>query len=72
MNRLGARHWAVLEQDRVMLEGLSDDANARETLYQHDIGVTRMRRHLKTLARAQISAARELAAQPVVREPTLA
>jgi phenylpropionate dioxygenase-like ring-hydroxylating dioxygenase large terminal subunit len=72
MNRLGARHWAVLEQDRVMLEGLPDDANARETLYQHDIGVTRMRRHLKALARAQIDAARELAAQPAVRESILA
>jgi phenylpropionate dioxygenase-like ring-hydroxylating dioxygenase large terminal subunit len=63
-NRLAARHWAVLEQDRTLLEQLPDDANARETLYQHDIGVTRFRRYLRALARAQLEAAREPALQP--------
>ncbi len=55
--RLEARHWAVLEQDRVCLEGLPDDAREREILYQHDVGVTRFRRALKALAREQLTAA---------------
>lgn len=48
-------HWAVLEQDRVMLAGMSDDARLRENLYQHDIGVTRLRQALSKLARAQLA-----------------
>jgi len=56
-NRLEARHWAVLEQDRVMLEQMSPDANRRENLYQHDTGVVRLRRHLRNLANEQIEAA---------------
>ena len=55
--RLEARHWAVLEQDRVVLEGMADDAREHETLYQHDIGITRLRRRFKTLAREAIAAA---------------
>jgi phenylpropionate dioxygenase-like ring-hydroxylating dioxygenase large terminal subunit len=55
--RLEERHWYVLEQDRTMLEGLPDDAREHEMLYQHDVGVTRLRRRLKALARAQIEAA---------------
>lgn len=53
-NRLEARHWAVLEQDRDMLEFMEPDANQREHLYQHDMGIVRLRRHLKNLAKAQI------------------
>jgi phenylpropionate dioxygenase-like ring-hydroxylating dioxygenase large terminal subunit len=52
-NRLEARHWHVLEQDRVMMEQMEPDANQREHLYQHDVGVTRLRRHLKKLAGEQ-------------------
>ncbi|CAN5821121.1 aromatic ring-hydroxylating dioxygenase subunit alpha [soil metagenome] len=54
-NRLEARHWHVLEQDRTMLEFMESDANQHEHLYQHDIGVTRLRRHLRKLAKAQVS-----------------
>jgi phenylpropionate dioxygenase-like ring-hydroxylating dioxygenase large terminal subunit len=60
--RLEARHYAVLEQDRTVLEGMADDARNHEILYQHDIGITRLRRRFKALARAAIDAALELAA----------
>jgi phenylpropionate dioxygenase-like ring-hydroxylating dioxygenase large terminal subunit len=56
-NRLEARHWHVLEQDRVMLEDMEPDANQHEHLYQHDIGLVRLRRHLKQLATQQLEAA---------------
>jgi phenylpropionate dioxygenase-like ring-hydroxylating dioxygenase large terminal subunit len=55
-NRLEARHWKVLEQDRVMLEQMEPDANSREILYQHDAGVVRARRYLRGKAQAQIDA----------------
>jgi len=55
-NRLEARHWAVLEQDRAMLEEMEPDANRNEFLYQHDMGIVRLRRHLKNLASAQLEA----------------
>jgi phenylpropionate dioxygenase-like ring-hydroxylating dioxygenase large terminal subunit len=67
-DRLEARHYAVLEQDRIVLEDLPDDARERETLYQHDIGITRLRRHFKALAREQIEAAKAVAA---TRKPQL-
>jgi len=53
-NRLEARHWAVLEQDRVMLEQMEFEANEREGLYQHDIGLVRLRRLLRRLAEEQV------------------
>jgi hypothetical protein len=53
-NRLEARHWAVLEQDRIMMEQMEADANERENLYQHDIGLVRLRRHLRRQAQEQI------------------
>lgn len=56
-NRLEARHWHVLEQDRVMLEDMEPDANQHEHLYQHDIGLVRLRRQLKQLAQQQLEAA---------------
>ena len=40
-----------------MLEFMESDANQYEHLYQHDIGVTRLRRHLKKLAKEQIEQA---------------
>jgi hypothetical protein len=55
-NRLEARHWTVLEQDREMMEDMEPDANQREMLYQHDMGLVRLRRHLRGLAQAQIDA----------------
>lgn len=49
-------HWYVLEQDRVMLAAMPHNARDRERLYQHDMGVTRLRQTLSRLARAQIAA----------------
>jgi phenylpropionate dioxygenase-like ring-hydroxylating dioxygenase large terminal subunit len=53
-NRLEARHWAVLEQDRVMLENMEPDAKDGESLYQHDIGIVRLRRQMRKLASEQL------------------
>jgi hypothetical protein len=64
--RLEARHYAVLEQDRVVLEGMADDAREHEILYQHDLGITRLRRRFKAIAREQIEAAQALATSPAV------
>ncbi|RJF96942.1 aromatic ring-hydroxylating dioxygenase subunit alpha [Noviherbaspirillum cavernae] len=61
-NRLEARHWAVLEQDRVVLELMEPDANQREILYQHDMGIVRLRRHVRKLAQAQLDEQEEKAA----------
>jgi len=59
--RLEQTHWSVLEQDRVMLEGMPDDARKREMLYQHDLGVSRVRQILTRAAKSQIEA--ELASE---------
>lgn len=56
-NRLEQRHWHVLEQDRVAVENMEPDANKREHLYQHDMGVVRLRRHLRNLAAQQLEKA---------------
>lgn len=53
-NRLEERHWHVLEQDRVAVEHMEPDANKREHLYQHDMGIVRLRRHLRNLAAKQL------------------
>ncbi len=53
-NRLEQRHWHVLEQDRGAIEFMEPDANKREHLYQHDMGIVRLRRHLRKLAQQQI------------------
>lgn len=55
--RLEYRHWQVLEQDRVMMEAMPPDAQAREGLYQHDIALVRMRRLLRSAAKKQIQQA---------------
>ncbi len=55
-NRLEARHWHVLEQDRVMLEQCDPDANKRENLYAHDMGLIRLRRVFRNQATAQLAA----------------
>jgi phenylpropionate dioxygenase-like ring-hydroxylating dioxygenase large terminal subunit len=54
---LEERHWHVLEQDRDMLESLPADARRREMLYQHDVGVARIRQALVNKAKAQLAAA---------------
>ena len=53
---LEARHWHVLEQDREMLVNMPADARKREMLYQHDLGVARIRQSLVNKAKAQIAA----------------
>lgn len=55
-NRLEGLHWAVLEQDRVLLENMAPDARRREYLYQHDVGLARVRRVLEAKAREQVEA----------------
>ena len=64
--QLEENHWNVLEQDRVMLEGMPDDARKREMLYQHDLGVSRIRQVLTRAAKAQVEA--ELKAAEVAAE----
>jgi len=64
--RLEARHWAVLEQDHHMLAHIPADAQKREMLYQHDIGVSRMRRMLVQQARSQLAAEAAATAQVAV------
>ena len=54
-NRLESRHWHVLEQDRVILERMPADARYIENLYQHDLGIVRLRRHLRNLAQEQLA-----------------
>ncbi|PNE41134.1 Rieske 2Fe-2S domain-containing protein [Streptomyces noursei] len=51
------RHWAVLEQDRVLLEALPADADQHEHLYQHDLGLVRLRRLLRARAEQQSASA---------------
>jgi phenylpropionate dioxygenase-like ring-hydroxylating dioxygenase large terminal subunit len=58
-NRLEARHWKVLEQDRAVLEAMAPEANQNEMLYQHDMGIVRLRRHLRKLAKAELAASEE-------------
>jgi phenylpropionate dioxygenase-like ring-hydroxylating dioxygenase large terminal subunit len=60
-NRLEARHWTVLEQDRAMMEMMEPDANQRENLYEHDVGLSRLRKHMQNLAKKQLE--REASAQ---------
>ena len=55
-NRLEGLHWAVLEQDHELLENMAPDARGREFLYQHDVGMARVRRMLETQAREQLRA----------------
>jgi phenylpropionate dioxygenase-like ring-hydroxylating dioxygenase large terminal subunit len=53
---LEERHWDVLEQDREMLVNIPPDAHKREMLYQHDVGVARMRRALAQQVKSQLAA----------------
>ena len=58
-NRLEARHWHVLEQDRSLMEATAPDADRRENLYQHDMGLVRLRRQWRQEARAQLEFLRD-------------
>lgn len=53
--RLEQLHWDVLEQDRVVLEDLAPDARDREFLYDHDIGLSRLRRQMRRAAESQLA-----------------
>lgn len=64
--RLEGLHWDVLEQDRIVLEGMPADARDREFLYQHDTGLARVRRFLHDEAASQLAALAE--AQAVAAE----
>jgi phenylpropionate dioxygenase-like ring-hydroxylating dioxygenase large terminal subunit len=52
--RMESRHWHVLEQDRHILEGCKAGLEKYETLYQHDTGVVRLRRHILQEGRKQL------------------
>jgi len=54
--RLEGLHWAVLEQDRLILEAMAPDAREHEFLYQHDTGLARLRRLMLDEAKAQVAA----------------
>jgi hypothetical protein len=54
-NRPEARYWNALEQDRVMMENMEPDANQRENLYDHDVGLARLHRHMQNLAKKQLT-----------------
>ena len=55
-NRLEGLHWEVLEQDHELLENMAPDARSRESLYQHDVGMARVRRLLEAQAKEQLQA----------------
>lgn len=57
-DRLEGRHWHVVEQDRVLLEELAPNANdpKEEHLYDHDMGLVRLRRIMRSLAKEQVQA----------------
>ena len=54
--KLETRHWHVLEQDRTMLEQMTPEAGKQDMLYQHDLGVSKMRQLLIHAAGDQIDA----------------
>lgn len=60
-NRLEGLHWDVLEQDRIVIESLVKNARSREHLYQHDIGLSRVRRMMEQAARSQVEALQQSA-----------
>jgi len=54
--RLNAPSCAVLDQDRTVLEATEPDARRHEMLYNHDVGLVRMRRIMADAARSQLRA----------------
>jgi phenylpropionate dioxygenase-like ring-hydroxylating dioxygenase large terminal subunit len=55
-NRLEGLHWAVLEQDREVLETLTPNSMEKESLYQHDTGLARVRRLMQQRAQSDLEA----------------
>ena len=55
-NRLESRHWHVLEQDRLVTETIAPDADEREYLYTHDLGLTKVRNLMAREAEKQAKA----------------
>jgi len=53
-NRLEGLHWDVVEQDRLILETMVQNARSKENLYQHDAGLMRVRRVMEQAALAQV------------------
>ena len=51
---LESKHWTVLEQDREILEAMSDNVRGNEKLYQHDVGVNRIRQTLLKQAKSNV------------------
>ena len=47
--------WEVIEQDREAIEAMPPWP-PQERLYQHDVGVVRLRRHMRAEAEKQINA----------------
>lgn len=50
--RLEPNHWEITEEDREMLEAMPTWPG-EENLYQHDIGLARARRHIRSEAKKQ-------------------
>jgi phenylpropionate dioxygenase-like ring-hydroxylating dioxygenase large terminal subunit len=63
-NRLEGLHWTVLEQDRMLLENMAPNATDREFLYEHDVGLARVRRLLQVRAEQQARQRVQNADQP--------
>lgn len=53
VNRLDARHAYVASQDQDMIETIDRETRHREGLFQTDVGVVRLRRMLRQIARQQ-------------------
>lgn len=49
----------MLEQDRIVLENMAPNARGREYLYQHDVGLSRLRRLMQKEAQKQLATLRE-------------
>lgn len=54
--KLEQYNWEVVEEDREMLEAMPPWP-AEENLYQHDVGLSQLRRHIRAEARKQLKAA---------------
>lgn len=57
--KLEGLHWDVLEQDRLVLEGMADNARDFEMLYAHDAGMVKLRRFMVAQAKHQVAASAE-------------
>jgi len=55
-NRLKVLPWVVLDQDRVVLQTLPAEVRNQEFLYEHDVGMARVRRMRETRTREQAAA----------------